>query len=307
MAEVDPTVLVVEDLHWADPAMLDFLEHLADRALGVPLLIVATTAPSSSNCGPRCAGPAQCDDGSPWTRSRMTRRSGSCRPARGRPIDAGLRDEILARSGGDPLYAEGFVQLLLERGVLTAVRTGLELRPRRRSRFPDSVDALIAASSTRSPPDQKALLADASVVGDGLLRQRGHRRSGDRSPSRRRSKPLHELARNISSCARGAGRASRGSRSSASATYWPVIWPTLRSTGGPAARRVAVARWIKSNARRADSRTSPSYPPTALDRARAGPLRRRRRGVEHTSALFAHRAPDDGGDPALGLDTSAPS
>ncbi|MEO8477530.1 MAG: adenylate/guanylate cyclase domain-containing protein, partial [Actinomycetota bacterium] len=40
VAEQDPTVLVFEDLHWAEPAMLEFIEHLADRAEGVPLLIV---------------------------------------------------------------------------------------------------------------------------------------------------------------------------------------------------------------------------------------------------------------------------
>ncbi len=45
IAEADPTVLVFEDLHWADEAMLAFLEHLADRAEGVPLLIVGTARP----------------------------------------------------------------------------------------------------------------------------------------------------------------------------------------------------------------------------------------------------------------------
>ena len=34
------TVLIFEDLHWADPALLGFLEHLADWAEGVPLLLL---------------------------------------------------------------------------------------------------------------------------------------------------------------------------------------------------------------------------------------------------------------------------
>ena len=38
-------MLVFEDLHWADDAMLAFLEHLADRAEGVPLLVVGTARP----------------------------------------------------------------------------------------------------------------------------------------------------------------------------------------------------------------------------------------------------------------------
>ncbi len=45
VAEQAPTVLVFEDLHWADDALLSFIEHLTDRAEGVPLLIVGTARP----------------------------------------------------------------------------------------------------------------------------------------------------------------------------------------------------------------------------------------------------------------------
>ena len=40
-----PTVLVVEDLHWADDAFVAFLEHLAERTAGLPLLVVVTARP----------------------------------------------------------------------------------------------------------------------------------------------------------------------------------------------------------------------------------------------------------------------
>jgi predicted ATPase len=42
-------VLVVEDLHWADPAMLEFLTHLLDWVVGVPLVNIATTRPELYN------------------------------------------------------------------------------------------------------------------------------------------------------------------------------------------------------------------------------------------------------------------
>ena len=45
MAEDRPTVLVFEDLHWADDALLEFIDLLADRAGSVPLLIVCTARP----------------------------------------------------------------------------------------------------------------------------------------------------------------------------------------------------------------------------------------------------------------------
>jgi predicted ATPase len=38
-------VLVFEDLHWADDALLDFVDHLVDWASGVPILVVCTTRP----------------------------------------------------------------------------------------------------------------------------------------------------------------------------------------------------------------------------------------------------------------------
>ena len=43
--QTGPTVLVFEDLHWADDALLSFLEHLADWSQGVPLLVLCTARP----------------------------------------------------------------------------------------------------------------------------------------------------------------------------------------------------------------------------------------------------------------------
>ena len=48
IAEQDPTVLVFEDLHWADDAMLAFLEHLADRAEARPA--ARSSAPPDPSC-----------------------------------------------------------------------------------------------------------------------------------------------------------------------------------------------------------------------------------------------------------------
>ena len=45
VASQAPLVLVFEDLHWADDAMLDFVDHLVERAGGVPLLVLATARP----------------------------------------------------------------------------------------------------------------------------------------------------------------------------------------------------------------------------------------------------------------------
>jgi class 3 adenylate cyclase len=49
LAERDPAVFVFEDLHWADDALLAFLEYLAGYAEGVPMLVVSTARRNSSN------------------------------------------------------------------------------------------------------------------------------------------------------------------------------------------------------------------------------------------------------------------
>ena len=64
-----PTVLVFEDLHWADEAMLAFLEHLADLAEGVPLLLVGTARPELYERHPDyAAGMRNVDTRSTWRR-----------------------------------------------------------------------------------------------------------------------------------------------------------------------------------------------------------------------------------------------
>ena len=49
-------VLVFEDLHWADDALLDFVDELVDRISGVPLLVVATARPELLERRPGWAG-----------------------------------------------------------------------------------------------------------------------------------------------------------------------------------------------------------------------------------------------------------
>ena len=59
-AEARPTILVFEDLHWADDALLSFLEHLADWSDGVPLLVLCTARPELYERHPTFGG--QCEE-----------------------------------------------------------------------------------------------------------------------------------------------------------------------------------------------------------------------------------------------------
>jgi class 3 adenylate cyclase len=180
------TVLVFEDLHWADAALLSFLEHLADWSEGVPLLLLCTARPelyerhASWAAGLRNATtinlPPLSDDETARLLSSLLERV---------VLPAETQQALLERAGGNPLYAEEFVRLLADRELLAGTLEDVPL--------PDSVQALIAARLDTLSPDRKSLLQDAAVVGK-LFWAGAVAEMGGRDP-REVELALHELAR----------------------------------------------------------------------------------------------------------------
>ena len=117
LAEQRPFVLVVEDLHWADESLLDFVDELVDWVTDVPLLVVAQRGRSSSRGDP--AGAAGSSTRPPSRVTADERRDCTCcsaAPRNGRSRGGGSSDALLERAGGNPLYAEQFAELYVERG-----------------------------------------------------------------------------------------------------------------------------------------------------------------------------------------------
>ena len=152
VAGSNPLVVVVEDIHWADDVLLDFLDYLVDWASGVSLLVVATTRPEllerrsswgggKTNASTVSLG-ALSDDETARLLGRLLGRSAM--PAEEQAV-------LLARAGGNPLYAEQFARLLDEHGESLVL--------------PETVQGLIAARLDMLASDEKALLQDAAVVG----------------------------------------------------------------------------------------------------------------------------------------------
>jgi class 3 adenylate cyclase/tetratricopeptide (TPR) repeat protein len=156
LAERGPTVLVVEDLHWADEGLLDFLDYLIDWTRDVPLLVVCTARPELLARRPGWGGGkanAVMISLTPLTDDETARLlSGLLDRA---VLPAELQAALLARAGGNPLYAEEFARLSSERSA-DAVET---------SALPDSVQGIIAARLDLLGPEDKGLLQDAAVVG----------------------------------------------------------------------------------------------------------------------------------------------
>jgi class 3 adenylate cyclase/tetratricopeptide (TPR) repeat protein len=161
-----PLVLVLEDIHWADDGLLDFIDHLADWAQG-PILTVALARPELFEARPTWGGgkrnavsiyvdPLSPDESSVMLDDLLT----------GALTDELVRT-IVELSEGNPLYVEELVRKLIDDGVLRATEAARweVAKPISELELPRSIQSLIAARLDGLPDDEKALLQDAAVVG----------------------------------------------------------------------------------------------------------------------------------------------
>ena len=152
IADERPLVLVFEDLHWADDILLDFVDYLLDWATGVPLLVLGTARPELLTRSPGWGGGKV--NSSTIQLSPLTDEETAAlvHELLGRAvIDADLQSRLLEHAGGNPLYAEEFTRMQLERPADVVL--------------PESVQGMIAARLDTLPGDEKALLQDAAVIG----------------------------------------------------------------------------------------------------------------------------------------------
>jgi class 3 adenylate cyclase/tetratricopeptide (TPR) repeat protein len=234
IASTGPTVIVVEDLHWADPALLDFLAHLAEWSQGVPLLLVCTARPELFEKHSAWAGGlrnVQTISLSPLSDAETTLLVTALLE---HDVSDDVRKALLERVGGNPFYAEEFVRLLADRGLDDGMA------------FPDSVQSLIAARLDTLSADRKALLHDAAVVGKvfwaGALAAMGDR------PLDEVERALHELLR------KELVRPSRTSTMEGEVEY--AFWHALvrdvaygqTARGDRARRHRSAASWLEGKA-----------------------------------------------------------
>jgi class 3 adenylate cyclase/tetratricopeptide (TPR) repeat protein len=166
LAEQAPMVLVIEDLHWADELLLDFLDHLVDWAADVPLLVVATARPELLARQPGWGG------GKPNSTTVSLAPLSDADTAR---LVAGLLGQallpaevqaaLLTRAGGNPLFAEEYVRMLADRGHLRKVAGTWRLEQVGELPLPETVQGIIAARLDALHVEEKELLQAAAVLG----------------------------------------------------------------------------------------------------------------------------------------------
>jgi class 3 adenylate cyclase len=165
LAEAGATILVFEDIHWADDALLDFIDLLADRAGAVPLLLVCTARPELFERRAHWAG------GKTNATTISLRPLSSADTARlvGELLDQALlpaevQQTLLERAEGNPLYAQEYIRMLKDRGVLVQAEAGWTLTGAV-DELPESIQGIIAARLDTLTSDERALIQDASVIG----------------------------------------------------------------------------------------------------------------------------------------------
>ncbi len=163
LAAQRPLVLLVEDLHWADLALFDFLDEVVDWGSEVRLLVLCTARPELYERNPGWGGGKRNSTTvslSPLTMAETARLLSALLSRAVLPVET--QAALLERAGGNPLYAEEFVRMLGDQGLLTEHG---ELAGDGEIALPETVQALISARLDTLAPERKALLHDASVVG----------------------------------------------------------------------------------------------------------------------------------------------
>jgi class 3 adenylate cyclase len=235
LAEQRPLVLVLEDLHWADEGLLDFVDELVDWLSGVPLLVVCSARPELFERRPGWGGGKMnastlglsplSSDQTALLISRVLERT---------LLPADIQQALLERSEGNPLYAEQFAQLYLERGSADDLP------------LPETLQGIVAARLDGLSTDEKSVLQDAAVVGKVFWT--GALRREEQSAARL----LHSLERK--------GFLTRQRRSSVeSEGEWAFAHMLLRDVaygqiprGERSSKHLLAAEWIESLGRPED-------------------------------------------------------
>jgi class 3 adenylate cyclase/ABC-type branched-subunit amino acid transport system ATPase component len=168
IAAHETLVVVIDDLQWADPAVLEVLGQVADRSSTVPVLLVCIARPELLERSPS------------WAASRSNASLVHLEPldeADTRTLLSGLlatsdvpqpvASLIAERSAGNPLFCEEFLRMLIDAGYLEfadgrwKARRSLGDLP-----LPESIQSIVAARLDGLPPTEKITFQRASVIGE---------------------------------------------------------------------------------------------------------------------------------------------
>jgi len=158
-----PVVLVAEDVHWAEPTLLDLIDYLVEFSADRSILILSTARPELRDTRPEWVG------GSRVVLQPLSERDsedliGNLVGRAGFPPD--VRARIIDAAEGNPLFVEELLRMLIDDGLL--VRENGQWLPRgdlSTLTLPSSINALLSARLDRLSEEERAVIQRAAVVG----------------------------------------------------------------------------------------------------------------------------------------------
>ena len=151
-----PTMLVFEDVHWADSSLLDLIELLAARLRDLPILLLALARPELLDSRPRWGGGLPAYTTLPLDQLKESEARELAAQLLGTSANGeqAERAAMLAETGeGNPLFIEQLAATLAESS------------PSDDSQLPTTIRGIVAARLDALPADERALLLDAAVGG----------------------------------------------------------------------------------------------------------------------------------------------
>nr|MDP9320879.1 AAA family ATPase [Chloroflexota bacterium] len=176
-AATQPLTLVFDDIHWAEAALLDLIEHLAEWSRA-PLFLLCMARPDLRELRATWGGGLMNSSAirlEPLSADESARLIGELLSIDALPEE--LRQQVITRSEGNPLYVEEFLRMLLDGGHVTKVDGRFVARKSLDTLVvPATLQGLIAARLDTTPATVKHALQRAAVVGkvfwpDAILAQ----------------------------------------------------------------------------------------------------------------------------------------
>lgn len=167
LARNRPAVVVFEDIHWAEPAMLDVIDHVAELARDAPLLLVCPARPELLEARPAWGGgkpnatsislePLSAEDSEQLVYNLL----GEI------PMPEALSRRIADAAGGTPLFVEEMIGMLIDDGLLRRAEGRWVAEEGISSiAVPATIQSLLAARLDRLPAAERDALARAAVIG----------------------------------------------------------------------------------------------------------------------------------------------
>jgi class 3 adenylate cyclase len=162
-----PLVLVFDDVHWAEPTLLDLIDYLAGSTASVPLLVVCATRPELLERRPELA--AGRSSGALLMLAPLAAESASellTWQLHHAALPEAIRDRVLASADGNPLFVQELSRMLIDDGLIVrdngAWRVTAHLHD---LRMPATIQALLAARLDQLEQSDRDVAQRASVVG----------------------------------------------------------------------------------------------------------------------------------------------